>query len=310
MTASKLLSLVQPLINSTSQLTLEPDFWEQMAGLWAAGEAAASLGFSAAGLSDELDYQKDPARKLTSQSALLSSAAKLFNTNSATVMLRHAAAFEGCWPIDGSAGFIRDKLLDAQIEALYLGPEALQRRLVSAAMIDGEFLETFQTWTEDLERHGQRLSGMGIHNLTCAMRLWHWTLGQLRQQTDSRGTRLFCDARQGVTFPMADSLCKLLAARSFILDVMELERSDRQREMNAPVLSLFFDLSAVASASASGSVAKTCAELLLGYGEQFPVLASTRNTFDGLRTKLELSLCGSADARNRIVQFLLAEHQR
>ncbi len=309
MTASKLLSVVQPLINPTGQTTGEPECWEQMVELWAAGEAAASLGFSAARLSDELDCRKDPARKLTSQSALLSSAAKLFSTSSATVMLRHAAAFEGCWPIDGSAGFIRDKLLDAQIEALYLGPEALQRRLVSAAMIDGEFLETFQTWTEDLERHGQRLSGMGIHNLTCAMRLWHWTLGQLRQQTDSRGTRLFCDARQGVTFPMADSLCRLLAARSFTLDVLELEKIRNREALPTFTSSLFFDLSAVASANASGSVARACAELLFGYGEHFPVSATTRNAFDHLRAKLKLSLCGSAAARNRIAQFLRAEHQ-
>ena len=309
MTAAKLLSVVQPLINSTCQPSVKAEIWGQMAELWAAGEAATSLGFSAARLSDELDYQKEPTSKLASHSALLSSAAKLFSTCSATLSLQRAAAFEGGWPMDDSAGFIRNKLMDAEIEALYLGPEAIQRRLVSAAMIDGEFLETFQTWTEDLERHGQRSSRLGIRNLTCAMKLWSWTLGHLRQQTDSRGTRLFCDARQGVTFPMADSLCKLLAARSFTLDVLELERICSHGALTTFTSSIFFDLSAVASASASGSAGQTCVELLFGYSEQFPVSASTRNTFNRLRAKLELSLCGFAAARSRIAQFLRAECQ-
>jgi hypothetical protein len=41
--------------------------------------------------------------------------------------------------------------------------------------------------------------------------------------TDADGAKLYHKTRQGVTFPLADALCWLLAARQFILDVIELE---------------------------------------------------------------------------------------
>ena len=44
-----------------------------------------------------------------------------------------------------------------------------------------------------------------------------------RTATDADGAKLYHKTRQGVTFPLADALCWLLAARQFILDVMELE---------------------------------------------------------------------------------------
>ncbi len=309
MTASKVLSTMEPLVNPHCQTTREPEFWEGMVDLWATGEAAASLGFSAARLSDELDKRANPPGELTREAAVLFPAAKLFSTSSATVMLQRAAALGGYGPIDGGPGSLRDKIVDAQIEALYLGPEALQRRLVSAAMIDGEFLKEFQAWTEEMNQLAHSLPHTGIRSLAAAMQLWHWTLLQLRQQTDSRGVRLFCDARQGVTFPMADALCWLLAARSLTLDALELEKSSRQGAVTASVLSLLFDLSTIASVRAAGSVEQTCASLLLGYDGRFTVSAATRGVFNDLRTKLELSLCGAMAVRDRAARFLHAEHE-
>ena len=309
MTASKLLSTVAPLVNPPCQTTGEPEFWERMVDVWATGEAAASLGFLAARLSDELDKWANPPGEVTREAAVLCPAAKLFSTSSAAVMLQYAAALRGCGPMDGGPGSMHDKLVDAQIEALYLGPEALQRRLVSAAMIDGEFLKEFQAWTEELERLARRLPGTGTRSLTAGMRLWHWTLLQLRRQTDARGARLYCDARQGTTFPMADALCRLLAARSLTLDALELEKSGRQGAATAFVSSLFFDLSTIASVRAAGSVAQTCAAQLLGYDGQFPVSAATRSAFDELRTRLNMSLCGAMAARDRTARFLRAERE-
>lgn len=211
--------------------------------------------------------------------------------------------------MDGGPGSLRDKLVDAQIEALYLGPEALQRRLVSAAMIDGEFLKKFQAWTEEMNQLAHSLPHTGIRSLAAAMQLWHWTLLQLRQQTDSRRARLFCDARQGVTFPMADALCWQLAARSLTLDALELEKSSRQGAVTAFVSFHFFNLSTIASVRAAASVGQTCAVLLLGYDGRFTVSAATRGVFNDLRTKLELSLCGAMAARHRAARFLHAERE-
>ena len=42
--------------------------------------------------------------------------------------------------------------------------------------------------------------------------------------TDANGDKLYHKSRQSVTFPLADALCWLLAARQFILDIIELEQ--------------------------------------------------------------------------------------
>jgi hypothetical protein len=55
------------------------------------------------------------------------------------------------------------------------------------------------------------------------MKLWLWTLNHLQNATDADGARLYHKSRQSVTFPLADALCWLLAARQFILDLLELE---------------------------------------------------------------------------------------
>ena len=55
------------------------------------------------------------------------------------------------------------------------------------------------------------------------MKLWLWTLNHLQTATDANGDKLYHKSRQSVTFPLADALCWLLAARQFILDIIELE---------------------------------------------------------------------------------------
>ena len=86
---------------------------------------------------------------------------------------------------------------------------------------------------------------------------------------DADGGRLYQSARQGVTFPLADALCWLLAARCQILDALELERrgpSDPAvAEGLAGLVNFMTDLCHVQSARASGEVARICAELVFGY---------------------------------------------
>lgn len=309
MTASKLLSIVEPLVNSACQTADLPEFWERMVDLWAAGEAASSLGYSAARLCDEMDGLDNPQDEVTRGAAVLSPAAKLFSSNSATEMLQSMLSFGDCGTINGGSVSIHKKLMDAQIEALYMGPESLQRRLVSAAMIDCEFLNMFQVWTEELERTARRLPWTSIRSLIAGMRLWHWTLLQLRKQTDSHGAKLFCDARQGVTFPMADALCQLLAARSLTMDLLELEKRDHQCAKATSVPSVLCDLSTIVSIRAAGSVEQTSVALLLGYDGRFPVSVDTRSDFDKLRNQLEINLHGVMAARDRVVRFLLAKRE-
>jgi hypothetical protein len=193
-------------------------------------------------------------------------------------------------------------MIDAQIEDMYMGPAAVQRRMVSAAMIDSRFLAEFQKWTGEIDALAERAPQAGMRSLAEGMRLWQWTLERLRQQADARGFRLYCDARQGVTFAMADALCGLLAARSLALDVFEMERA-RHAQDNV-CASIFSDLSTLASCRAAARASQTCAELLCGYAPRFPVSTAERRAFAELQAKLIISLHSMMDTRERIAEFL------
>ncbi|HME58569.1 MAG TPA: acyl-CoA dehydrogenase family protein [Terracidiphilus sp.] len=298
MTAAKALSTVQEWFASKEQRCRDAESHLSLADLWATGEAAASLGFSAARLCDELDRAENPHGGEAGLAALYSPAAKLFSSNRVPESLRQAGL------CGAPAGFdVRAILADAQVEEMYMGPSALQRRLVSVAMTGVRFLAEFQEWTGEMDAFAERLPRAGLHSLVEGMRLWQWTLEQLRQQADARGARLYCDARQGVTFAMADALCGLLAARSLALDVLEMSRFSPGRECG----SIFVDLSIIAAGRAAAHTAQTCAELLCGYAERFPVSCAERRAFAELRTKLYISLRGTMDARERIAEFLCAQ---
>jgi hypothetical protein len=101
------------------------------------------------------------------------------------------------------------------------------------------------------------------------MELWLWTLKHLQRATDPAGNRLYDGARQGVTFPMADALCWLLASRCQILDVIELEAEGPDNPTLAdglPGLVQFFtDLCHVQAARAAGEIGRVTADLVFGY---------------------------------------------
>ncbi len=101
------------------------------------------------------------------------------------------------------------------------------------------------------------------------MQMWLWTLQHLLKSTDADGEKLYQGARQGVTFPLADALCWLLASRSQILDVLELETKGPENPALAEalpgLLQFFTDLCHVQTARAAGEVGRICAELVFGY---------------------------------------------
>jgi hypothetical protein len=86
---------------------------------------------------------------------------------------------------------------------------------------------------------------------------------------DADGTNLYQSARQGVSFPMADALCWLLAARQLILDVRELDTSGGGNAAMAEgfegLRQFYVDLCAIQSARAAGEVGRICSELVFGY---------------------------------------------
>jgi alkylation response protein AidB-like acyl-CoA dehydrogenase len=304
MTAAKLLSTVESFVHSSSLLSEKSPLWQRMVELWAVGEAAASLGFSAARISDDLDRAGAPSPALVSRCAVLSPAAKLFSTNRVTTALQSVAVVCERWTMRNAFN-LQDKIADTQIEAVQMGPEAIQRRQLSAAMIDGHFLREFCLWTEEMERIAHKRKLPMLRCLTEGMQLWQWTLNQLQQQTDSRGRRLYSDARQSVTFAMADALSGLLAARSFILDLLESGKCTLEGSETPSIMS---DLATIASLRAAGSVGQTSAELLLGYGCQFS--SATRNELNNLSRKLDVSLCGTLTARARAERFLSELRQK
>jgi hypothetical protein len=304
-TASKMLSVLAPVVASyrtydDSECDLGP-----VVELWATGEAAASLGFSAVRLSDDLDRFGAGLRSLDRQTAVICPAAKLFSTTRASEMLRIAASIVGKGrTLEAGSGFVGHKLIDAQLESVYLGPEAMQRREIAVFMTDPAFLAEFEVWTLEM----RQTEGLpGAITLAAAMELWSWTLNHLRHAKDPRGLPVFRDVRQTVTFPAADALSWLLAARALALDVFALKSgadSQLKTGQDGLVESFYIDLATVFSAQAAGSVAQVCTGLLFGCDPHFSHGTETSNNFTISRTKLYESLAGALLARKRAIQFI------
>jgi hypothetical protein len=145
----------------------------------------------------------------------------------------------------------------------------VQRRQLSVTMVNDVFLAQFQGWIEEMRQIASKKPGTSACALATAMQMWLWTIHHLQIVKDADGATLYQMNRQAVTFALADALCWLLAARSFILDVMELEAQGPQNpavaEGLAGTLQFMTDLCAVQAARAGGEVGRVCAELNFGY---------------------------------------------
>jgi len=344
MTAAKLLSAVEPVIryqrgrfrggesvapgSPRYELGLQQreDALHRLVDVWATGEAAASLGFAAARLFDELDplerrkdeafaaqgigggtaqmrafrrVQKDALEFLALRAQpegerdaqryqalqaetlvqflvkdapanVLCPACKLWNTGHGANMMREAVSLMGGYGItEDCPGFLGQKWMDAQLEATYEGPEAVQRRQLSVTMVSELFLAQFKGWIAEMREIAGRRPGTGACTLATAMELWLWTLTHLQEATDADGGKLYHGNRQGVTFPLADALCWLLASRCQILDLLELEAKGPESPVLAEGLPGFLafltDLCHVQAARAAGEAGRVCAELVYGY---------------------------------------------
>ncbi|MFO7693396.1 MAG: acyl-CoA dehydrogenase family protein [Vicinamibacterales bacterium] len=344
MTAAKMLSAVEPVIRyhrgrfrggDAAQpgsrrfelgLQQEEDALHRLVDVWASGEAAASLGFAAARVFDELDplerakdehfagqgvapgrarrralepaerdaleYLAELAKPAAARRAdrvdalaqdrlvrfvlvdavasVLGPAVKLWNTGHGAAVMREAVSLMGGRGVtEDCPGFLGYKWMDAQLEATYEGPEAVQRRQLSSAMSDPVFLAQYRMWLDDVRRLSSARPGTGACTLATAMQMWLWTLQYLQYAADPSGAKLYQSSRQGVTFPLADTLAWLLAARQQILDVVELETAGAARPavagQLADVVPFLMDLCHVQAARTAGEVGRICSELLFGY---------------------------------------------
>jgi alkylation response protein AidB-like acyl-CoA dehydrogenase len=206
---------------------------------------------------------------LDSQANVLCPACKLWNTGHGVSMMREAVSLMGGYGItEDCPGFLGHKWMDAQLEATYEGPEAVQRRQLSVTMTDELFLTQFQ-WIREMRLIANDDPETGACSLATAMQMWLYTLQHLQKSADADGARLYQGARQGVTFPLADALCWLLASRSQILDLLQLKRhgagNPTLTDALPGLLAFLTDLCHVQSARAAGEVGRVCAELVFGY---------------------------------------------
>ena len=207
---------------------------------------------------------------LDSLANVLCPACKLWNTGHGANMMREAVSLMGGYGItEDCPGFLGHKWMDAQLEATYEGPEAVQRRQLSVTMTSELFLEQYRTWIAEMRRIAAERPGTGACTVATAMQLWLWTLTHLQGSSDADGARLYHGTRQGVTFPLADALCWLLASRYQILDVLELERKGPENpvvaEGLAGTVAFLTDVCHVQAARAAGEVGRISAELVYGY---------------------------------------------
>jgi alkylation response protein AidB-like acyl-CoA dehydrogenase len=197
-------------------------------------------------------------------------ACKLWNTGHGARMMREAVSLMGGYGItEDCPGFLGHKWMDSQLEATYEGPEAVQRRQLSVTMADEVFLAQFKEWIREMRLIANDRPGTGACALATAMQMWLWSLHHLLKARDAAGAKLYQSSRQGVTFPLADALCWLLASRCQILDVLELEKRGPENPTLAEglpgLLAFLTDLCHVQAAHAAGEVGRVCAELVFGY---------------------------------------------
>ena len=207
---------------------------------------------------------------MDAEANVLCPATKLWNTGHGANMMREAVSLMGGYGItEDCPGFLASKWMDAQLEATYEGPEAVQRRQLTITMTSDVFLALFRSWSAEMRHIASARPGTGACTLASAMQMWLWTLNHLQNSTDPNGNKLYHSQRQGVTFAMADALCWLLASRCQILDVLELEARGAAdtalTELLPGSVQFLSDLCHVQAAKAAGEVNRICGELVFGY---------------------------------------------
>ena len=240
---------------------------------------------------------------------VLCPATKLWNTGHGANQLREAVSLMGGYGItEDCPGFLGNKWMDAQLEATYEGPEAVQRRQLSVTMTHPVFIAQLKGWTADLEAISKTKPETGASVVAEGMKQWLWTLEYLQANTDANGAKLYHSNRQGLTFSLADALCWLLAAQHLILDILELEEKGPQNPTLAeglPGLVAFMsDLAYVQSARSAGESSRVCSELVFGYQTPESVKLDAVAPFLQMQAKVAVGMAGSRLAKDHAGESL------
>ncbi len=274
-----------------------------------------------------LELRAEPLIPYVIQDALgnvLCPACKLWNTGHGANVMREAVSLMGGYGItEDCPGFLGHKWMDAQLEATYEGPESVQRRQMSVTMVDELFLKQFEGWITEMRRVAADVPETGACTVATAMEMWLWTLRHLQSTKDANGAKLYGGNRQGVTFPMADALCWLLASRCQILDILELREKGPQNPALAEglegLVNFMTDLAHTQAARAAGETGRICAELAYGFQTRqwdsgccetsametgSCAVIEDLQPLHALRTKLDSCLAGARLAKDRAANAL------
>ncbi|WP_243546966.1 acyl-CoA dehydrogenase family protein [Pseudodesulfovibrio tunisiensis] len=254
---------------------------------------------------DQARYEElgsDPLVRFAYMDALagiLNPGVKLWNTGVGATVMREAISLVGGYGItEDCPGFLMQKWTDAQLEATYEGPEAVQRRHLTATMPSAVFQRTVSAWIGQLGR--QAGQGLGAETVAAGLELWQWTMEHLQNSRDAEGRKLYHGKRQGVTFAMADALSWLLGPYYLVQDVLELAEKGPMSATLADgledLVAFYKDLSRVQAARAVGEAVRICTELVYGFAETAP---EELEGFDLLKAKADRSMAGARLAKDR-----------
>jgi hypothetical protein len=175
--------------------------------------------------------------------------------------------------------------MDAQVEAVYLGAESVQRRHLAAFIAAPDFPSRLAAWAAEAGESGSLRAGLALLG---------WTVEFPRR------ARLLTDARQGPAFALADVLCRLLAAHALAAGVRTL------RAAGGPCAGFFTDLCVAESAAAASAAAQVSTSLVFGYAPESTAEEDPRR-FSCLRAAVDAALSGAQAARLRAAAFLLLQ---
>jgi len=106
---------------------------------------------------------------LDAQANVLCPACKLWNTGHGANMMREAVSLMGGYGVtEDCPGFLGQKWMDAQLEATYEGPEAVQRLQLSITMTNELFLAQFRNWIVEMRQIASVRPGTGACALATA----------------------------------------------------------------------------------------------------------------------------------------------
>ena len=238
---------------------------------------------------------------------ILNPGTKLWNTGYGATMMREAVTLMGGYgTTEDCPGFLGQKWMDAQLEATYEGPEAVQRRHLTLGITSPLFRKEFSLMMSELDRIHEEHPQVGAKALVNAMKLWEFTLDHLQSASDANGKKLYHNKRQGITFPFVDTLCWLYASRYLLMDILELEKQGKENPVLAEsidaYLEFYANLSKVQIARTAGEVIRSCGELVFGYAtEQTEGL----DKFEALQINLEHSSRGFRMAKQAAAEALV-----